>query len=233
VGRFVSAGSTWADDALRSMVASLAAAGDAERAASMRKYMRDQFAFFGVPTPERRRITRRVLAALDEPRSPDVETFAVLAWEREERELQYVAVDVLAAHAGRARPELLVTVRRLITTKSWWDTVDALASKVVGPLARRHPELVGTLDDWIVGRDLWLARTAMLHQLAYKEHTDVDRLFRYSLALAGREDFFARKAIGWALRQYAVTDPRAVERFLSDHAADLSPLTRREAAKHL
>lgn len=229
----MSSASGWAEDALRALTVAFAASGDPERAASMRRYMRDRFAFHGVLTPERRRITERVLAPLGEPEPSEVETFATRAWECDERELQYAAVDVLAGHVDEARPELLVVVGRLVTTKSWWDTVDALASKVVGPLARRHPELVGTLDDWIAGEDLWLARAAMLHQLGYGEDTDVDRLFRYSLTLAGREEFFARKAIGWALRQYAHTDPAAVERFLSDHADRLSPLTRREAAKHL
>ena len=199
----------------------------------MRRYMRDQFAFFGVSTPERRAIAKRVLEPLGPPSPEDLEAVGPLAWAEDEREMQYAAVDVLVRHVKVARPDLLGVVAGLVTTKSWWDTVDALAANVVGPLVRRHPELVATLDDWIAGDELWLARTAILHQLGYKADTDVDRLFRYSLAWAPDPDFFARKAIGWALRQYARTDPDAVRRFLAEHDDVLSPLAVREASKHL
>ena len=195
--------------------------------------MRDQFAFFGVPTPQRRAITKQVLAPLAAPSPTDLEEIGPLAWLDDEREMQYTAVDVLVRHVRLAGPELLDTVSALVTTKSWWDTVDALAASVVGPLVRRYPELVATLDAWIEGDELWLARTAILHQLSYKTDTDVDRLLRYSLAWADDPDFFARKAIGWALRQYARTDPDTIRAFLADHGDVLSPLTVREASKHL
>ncbi len=195
--------------------------------------MRDQFVFFGVPTPQRRAITKQVLAPLAAPSPTDLEEIGLLAWLADERETQYAAVDMLVRDVRLARPELLDTVSALVTTKSWWDTVDALAASVVGPLVRRYPELVATLDGWIAGDELWLARTAILHQLGYRADTDVDRLLRYSLAWADHPDFFARKAIGWALRQYARTDPDTIRAFLADHGDVLSPLTVREASKHL
>ncbi len=223
----------WSADVVREMHVAIAAAGDADLAAAMRRYMRDQFAFFGVPTPQRRAITKQVLAPLAAPSPTDLEEIGPLAWLADEREMQYAAVDVLVRHVRLAPPELLDTVSALVTTKSWWDTVDALAASVVGPLVRRYPELVATLDAWIEGDELWLARTAILHQLAYKTDTDVDRLMRYSLAWADHPDFFARKAIGWALRQYARTDPETIRAFLADHGDVLSPLTVREASKRL
>jgi 3-methyladenine DNA glycosylase AlkD len=229
----VSPPTRWSERAVAELAAAFGAAGDAERAAGMRRYMRDQFEFFGVPTPERRAIARRVLAPLGQPEVEDLEAIGPLAWAVDERELQYAAVDVLVRHVRRARPELLDIVGGLVTTKSWWDTVDTLAAKVVGPLVRLHPSLVTTLDRWIAGEELWLARTAILHQLGAKERTDVDRLFRYSLAWASCPDFFARKAIGWALRQYAFTDADAVRCFVAEHEDTLSPLTIREATKHL
>ncbi len=225
--------SSWATVAVRDLEEAFAAAGDPDRAVGMRRYMRDQFAFFGVPTPQRRAITRQVLGPLGPPSPVDLEALGPLAWIVDEREVQYAAVDVLARHVQLARPELLDVVGSLVTTKSWWDTVDALASNVVGPLVRRHPSLVATLDVWIAGDELWLARTAILHQLGYRVDTDVDQLFRYSLAWASHQDFFARKAIGWALRQYARTDADAVRTFLAAHDDVLSALTVREASKHL
>lgn len=225
--------SSWADTAVERLAAAFAEASDRKRAAGMHSYMRYQFAFFGVPTPERRVISKRVLAGLGPPTATDLEMIGPLAWAIDEREVQYAAVDVLVHHAKLARPELLDVVGGLVTTKSWWDTVDALAANVVGPLVRRYPSLLARLDEWIAGEELWLARTAILHQLGYKTDTDVDRLFRYSLVWAECPDFFARKAIGWALRQYARTDPDAVRGFLADNGDVLSLLTVREASKHL
>ncbi len=229
----MSAPSSWSDIAVAELESALRSVGDAERAVGMRKYMRDQFGFFGVPTPQRRAIAKQVLDPLGPPAPVDLETIGPHAWAVDGREVQYAAVDVLARYARSARPELLAVVGGLVTTKSWWDTVDPLAAKVIGPLVRRHPPLVATLDEWIDGADLWLARTAILHQLGYKADTDVDRLFRYSLAWAPSSDFFARKAIGWALRQYAYTDADTVRAFLAEHSDALSPLTIREASKHL
>ena len=167
------------------------------------------------------------------PSPLDVEAIGPIAWGVDGREMQYAAVDILARHATEARPDLLDVVAGLVTNKPWWDTIDPSAAKVVGPLVRQYPALVANLDAWIAGDDLWLARTAILHQLGFKEATDVDRLFRYCLAWAGCPDFFARKAIGWALRQYAYTDPDAVRGFLAEHGDVLSPLTSLEGAKDL
>ena len=123
-------------------------------------------------------------------------------------------------------------IRQLIVTKSWWDTVDALAAHVVGVMVARQPVLLSTMDEWVVSDELWLIRTAILHQLRYKSQTDTERLFRYCAQHAGHKDFFIRKAIGWALREYARTDPDAVRRFVKTQSA-LSGLSVREALKHL
>ncbi|MCB1188785.1 DNA alkylation repair protein, partial [bacterium] len=112
-------------------------------------------------------------------------------------------------------------------------TVDTLAALVVGPMVTRHPQLTAVMDEWIADENLWVARTAILHQLKYGKATDTDRLFAYCAAQAGHPDFFIRKAIGWALRQYARTDPGAVRRFVANHRDELSPLSIREATKHL
>jgi 3-methyladenine DNA glycosylase AlkD len=129
--------------------------------------------------------------------------------------------------------DFLGTVRELITTKSWWDTVDPLAARFVGGLVRRHPQLLAEMDRWSVEENMWLVRTAILHQLYYGAQTDTARLFEYCTRQAGHPDFFVRKAIGWALRQYARTDADAVREYLAKNQARLSPLSAREASKHL
>jgi 3-methyladenine DNA glycosylase AlkD len=109
--------------------------------------------------------------------------------------------------------------------------VDELATNVVGPLVSRHPTLRSTMGAWIGSDNLWLARAAILHQERYKERTDPDLLFAYCLRRAGDREFFIRKAVGWALRSYAKTNPLAVKAFLESHANALSGLSRREALK--
>ena len=220
-------------EVLARLVPAYRAAADPERAVGTRAYMRDQFPYLGIPTAQRRALSREVLAGQPVPTADDLRAIALACWELPEREYQYFASDLLAQHARRLEPEFLDTVRHLITTKSWWDTVDALASKVVGSVVARYPETVATMDAWLVDENLWVARTAILHQLTYKERTDPARLFRYCLARADHKDFFIRKAIGWALRQYAWTDPAAVRQFVAAHAAELSPLSVREAMKNI
>jgi len=211
----------------------LPAAADPARAVSMAAYMRDQFPFFGLPAPTLRAVERAVLAGLPKPAEADLRDFATAAWQRAEREYHYVACDYLRKHAAVAGPGLLPVVHTLITTKSWWDTVDTLATRLVGGLVRRHPALVARMDEWSADENMWLVRTAILFQLHYGEATDTERLFGYCARQAGHRDFFVRKAIGWALRHYARTDPAAVRDFLAGHGDRLSPLSVREAAKHL
>jgi len=98
-------------------------------------------------------------------------------------------------------------------------------------MVTRHGGLVAAMDEWIADDDLWVVRTALLHQLFYKADTDARRLFDYCARQAGHTDFFVRKAIGWALREYAKTDPAAVREFVA--ATPLSGLSRREALKNL
>jgi 3-methyladenine DNA glycosylase AlkD len=215
------------------LVEKYAAAADPERAASTRAYMRDQFPFLGIVTPHRRALSEEILDGLDQPTEAQLCATALACWDLPEREYQYFACDYLRRYAAVCSPAALDTARTLITTKSWWDTVDVLASRFVGPIVARHPSALATMDAWAAGDNLWLARAAILHQLMYGRRTDEARLFRYCLGQAAHRDFFMRKAIGWALRQYAKTEPTAVRRFVRAHATHLSALSVREALKNL
>jgi 3-methyladenine DNA glycosylase AlkD len=216
---------------LHQLQTSYAEARDPERAARMKAYLRDQFEYFGLTMPQRRAIDRQVLAGRPKPDGAELRTIALACWELPEREFQYFGTDLLVRYAKRLSADFLPTAEHLITTRSWWDTVDALATRLVGSLVRRDPSLTRTMDAWIADQNIWLVRTALLHQLTYREATDTVRLFRYCRTQAGHPDFFVRKAIGWALRQYARTDPDAVRRFVAENR--LSPLSIREATKHL
>jgi 3-methyladenine DNA glycosylase AlkD len=200
-------------------------------AAEQSAYMRNQFPFVGLSAPTQRALARSALTGLPEPTEDDLRAVGLACWDRAEREYQAFACDWLRTHVIVPGPGFLETLRALITTKSWWDTVDPLATRVVGGLVKRHPRLVTRMDAWSTEKNPWLVRTALLHQLHYGAETDTDRLFRYCTRQAGHPDFFIRKAIGWALRQYARTDPEAVRRYVSRHRGELSPLSVREASR--
>ena len=118
----------------------------------------------------------------------------------------------------------------MIITKSWWDTVDRIASRLVGFYFREHKELIEPYTEkWMYYGNMWLQRTALLFQLKYKKETDTDLLFGYIQALAESPEFFIQKAIGWALREYSKTAPKTVKQFVDSTL--LAPLSKREALK--
>ena len=195
---------------------------DPDRAPAMAAYMRNRFPFLGVGTPQRRRASREILRAL--PRAADWD-FIADCWAAPEREFQYVACDHLARVP--VGPAELPALKQLVTRKSWWDSVDALA-KTIGRAA--DPASMRT---WAQDPDPWVRRAAILHQLGRREHTDTALLAEIILANTGATDFFINKAIGWALRDHARANPEWVRDFLREHGSLLAPLSRREAGKHL
>ena len=190
----------------------------------MRAYMKDISPFLGIPSPVRRKATKGL------KRPPDSELLVACCelFALTEREYHYVAIDALDARAKHLPASALHDLLRLVQTKSWWDTVDGLAG-CIGGLVTAHPILAVEIEGWIHHEDFWVQRVAILHQLRYKERTDVERLFRLCLVHASSREFFIRKAIGWALRQYAWTDPEAIRSFVEAHRSEFSGLTVREA----
>lgn len=222
-----------ANDYARVVQAVLEPARNSAQAEPMARYMRGLFPFLGLKRPEFERLVRPVWTEWKPQHNERLICgCARELWKLPEREYHHAALDLLMRHERMLTPKSLPVVRALIVSKSWWDTVDALATRIVGPLVARHPDLKPTMDAWSRDKNLWIRRTAILHQLGYKKNTDIDRLFDYCARNASDSDFFIRKAIGWALRQYARTDPAAVKRFVKTHP-DLSPLSKREATKHL
>ena len=208
---------------------------DAQQAQPMRAYMLDQFVFLGVHAPPCRQALR-TLPGLKDWTAPALLALAEVLWVLPEREFQYAAVDLLAKYHRQLDLQSLPPLIALVQRKSWWDSVDALAG-VVGDILlqsrKQGHDGQPTMDSCLVHSNLWVRRVAMLHQLGWKERTDESRLLRYALHLAGEPDFFIRKAIGWALRDYARTRPDVVRAFLAQHGQTFSGLTRREAGKHL
>lgn len=198
----------------------------------MQAYMRGQFVFLGVPTPQRRAVTLPQIRALQPDSSSELLAAAKTLWNAPEREFQYVAIDLLNSYRQQLGAKGLPALLSLARQKSWWDSVDPLAS-LVGGVVRRYRPSCAEMDRSISSKNLWVRRIAMLHQLGWRAETDTERLWAYAERLGPEEDFFIRKAIGWALRDYARHNPEAVRAFLHHTRVRLSPLSVREALRHM
>jgi 3-methyladenine DNA glycosylase AlkD len=205
---------------------------DPSQAGPMRAYMKNRFLFFGIKSPARMELVRGFIAERGLPPVDEIEAVASQLWEAPERECQYAALDLTERLLKRLPPESISWIERLIVTKSWWDTVDQIASHVVGGLFRRYPDLRDPwIDRWRVADEIWLRRTTLIFQLGYKRETDAALLFSLVQKNLASREFFIQKAIGWALREYSKTAPAAVEAFVA--STPLAPLSRREAMKWL
>lgn len=203
-----------------------------DTAEPMIAYMRNQFPFLGIKMPERVALTKQFIKEHGVPAGEELEQAVLELWALPEREFQYTALMLLDKRVKEAASSQVELLERLITTGSWWDTVDYIASRLVGSLFTRYPEFITVYaGKWIYSEDLWLRRTAILFQLYYKERTDTELLFSFIRICADEEEFFIRKAIGWVLREYSKTDADAVKRFVSE--TKLSPLSVREALKKI
>jgi 3-methyladenine DNA glycosylase AlkD len=203
---------------------------DPAAAPAMQAYMKSALPFRGVPKPARAALMRELAPQLDDVAA--VESAATELWEgaafREER---YLALTL--ARRLQPDPARLPLIEHWIRTGAWWDLVDEIAIHLVGPLLRTDPRRTEpVVRRWIVDADRWLRRTSVIAQLGSRSATDVDLLVDAIEANQDDSDFFLRKAIGWALRQYASTDPEWVRAFVADHPR-LSPLSCREALRHL
>jgi len=216
----------------RAVRAALKPLADRKRAAAMRAYMRNQFEYLGVSTPDHRAAVAPLLKCFSPAGPEELRVAAEGLWRLREREYQYVATGLLGRYQKILSLDDLPWLLELVQTKSWWDTVDSLL-KAIGPAVHRAgAKGKRAMDRAVRHENFWVRRIAMLHQLGLREKVDTKRLFRYAELLAAEKEFFIRKAIGWALRDYAWHDWCAVDRFLKSTRAPLSGLTVREASKN-
>ena len=220
----------------RAVEAALASVANPAQSPAMRAYMKDQFAYLGVKAPELRAAIAEIVRQQKNASAADLLRCARLLWDMHEREYQYAAVHLLAHHVDKFTPRHLNALLALVQKKSWWDTVDSLAGvigRVVKKASADDPAAQILMDKALASPNLWVRRVAILHQLGWRKQTDSKLLFTYATTCAREKDFFIRKAIGWALRDYARHAPAEVRRFLRVNRSKLSPLTMREAGKHI
>lgn len=217
--------------------AALLRAADPAKAPPMQAYMKSAMPFYGVQRERLREICQRIFPAhpIDTPvkwRSVCLEIWRAARY-REER---YAAIELTGCRLYR-RWQTLATLpmyEEMIVSGAWWDYVDQIASCRLGPLLRSYPDpMRGKLLQWSRARNLWRRRGAILCQLSFKADTDLDLLYGCLEPSLTSTEFFLQKAIGWALRQYAWTDPREVLRYVRANESRLSPLSKREALKNI
>ena len=219
----------------RALRRSLRAAGDPERAKQQQAYMKSSMPFAGVPVPETTRLARALFRA--QPlASRDAWVAAILKLWREAkvREERFATLSLvgLPIYEDWRDPTLLPVYEELIVTGAWWDFVDQIASNLVGELLAKHPRKVTPeLRRWSKGEDIWKRRTAILAQLKFRTGTNFALLEAFMAPSLRSREFFLRKAIGWALREYSKTNPQAVIDYVTQHEDSLSSLSRREALK--
>ena len=162
----------------------------------------------------------------------EIPAFVQFLWQQPERELQYFGNDINEKYVTKFPESYLSHIEYCITHKSWWDTVDTLAIRVVGEFFKVYPDLrEATTEGWINSDNFWLQRVAIIHQLKYKESTNTEMLFAYCEQMKESQEFFIQKAIGWALREYSKTDATAVVNFVLN--TDLAKFSKKEALKWL
>lgn len=212
----------------------LAAAADPAKAEAMAAYMKTSDPFYGVQKAGRDRVLREMKRRYPIADADAYERAVLELWNLPHREEKYLAVAVAVGYREFITFDRMPLYRRLITEGAWWDFVDDVAVRAVGEVWRLDRDrTTPMMKEWIDDPHLWLRRSAIIGQLKHREDTDAGLLFEFCLRRAHEKEFFIRKAIGWALREYAKTAPGAVRTFAHEHREELSGLSFREATKHL
>lgn len=221
------------EDALVEFVeASLKAKADATKAAPMAAYMKTTQPFYGVQKTEREAISREMKRRFVPKSQAEYEAGVRELWKQQHREDQYLALSFARQHKKFVTSTSMGLYEELIRQGAWWDLVDEVATQLVSPVFLAEREFVEPIiKAWIDDECLWIRRAAILSQMKHREKTDSKLLFEFCLRLAPEKEFFIRKAIGWALREYSYTAPQDVWDFLNKNKDVLSPLSYREGAR--
>lgn len=195
-------------------------------------YMRDQFDYYGLKTPIRREIQKPFLITSYLLPKEVLPKLIKILWSKPQREFQHFGQELVFKYIKAQEVEDILLYEYMITNKSWWDTVDFIAVKLLGAYFKKFPETKdATIKKWLKTNNIWLQRSAILFQLKYKKELDTLVLHNTINSLLGSKEFFINKAIGWVLREYSRTNPNWVVEFVAN--TNLEPLSRREALRLL
>lgn len=219
---------------IRRLRRALGERADPVKATAMQAYMKSAMRYYGVNLPEVRTLTREAFGDLSEMSCEEWKTTILDLWRgARRREERYAAQYLLERKQSCLTPDDMPMLEELVVTGGWWDHVDELAM-VIGALLRAHPRKIRpVMRRWSTDPNLWKRRVSIICQLRFRRETDLALLYANIEPNLGERDFFIRKAIGWALRQYARTDPAEVRRYVREHELELSGLSKREALKNI
>jgi 3-methyladenine DNA glycosylase AlkD len=205
---------------------------NAAKAASAKAYLLNQFEFHGLATPERRPLCKAHYKRYPVTDLKELEAIVKECFSLPEREYQYFGVELFSHNRKLWRVSSIQLMEYCLVHKSWWDSVDLICSEWLDPYFKLFPgQTVPVTSRWNQSSDIWLQRSSIMFQRAYKKETDTVLLSKYILHCSGSKEFFLQKAIGWALREYSKTDPGWVKTFVAQH--DLPALSKREALKRM
>ncbi|MCB9034014.1 MAG: DNA alkylation repair protein [Chitinophagales bacterium] len=198
----------------------------------MQNYMKNKFAFFGVRSTNRRTIFKTILKTNGLPNEATYQAVVLSMMQHEKREMHYCAIDlVIQCQKKYSASNDIDYITTMITTNSWWDSVDGIAPNILAYYLKQFPNKIDVvIDNYMKSNNIWLQRSCLLFQLKYKQHTNEQLLFDLCKQLSTSNEFFIQKAIGWSLREYAKTNQQKVYQFVA--ATPMSNLSRREALKH-
>lgn len=203
---------------------------NADNAKGAEAYMKNQFKFFGIYTTERRKISNDYIKEIGILTPIELDKTVKALWKLPNREFQYVAMELMAFHKKHWTENIIELVEFCLVNKSWWDSVDGIASLILGDYFKLFPhQILPITNRWNNSSNMWLQRSSIMFQKSYKKHTDMILLSKYILNCNHSKEFFIQKAIGWALREYGKTNPEWVLDFVANN--QLAPLSKREATR--
>ncbi|WEM45312.1 DNA alkylation repair protein (plasmid) [Photobacterium sp. DA100] len=211
----------------------MAEAGNVNDAKAMQAYMKTDQPFYGVKAPERKAIFKQAREHTKITSFIEYKRLVLWLWSGENREEQYLALDVAEYYKAFRTIDAFPVYEEMLTEASHWDTVDKIASSLIGPLVKEHRELEQVVRNWRQSDNMWLRRASLLIHLKHKSETNLPLLEETILMLASENEFFIQKAVGWVLREYAKTDAQYVKLFVQRYQQQLPPLSQREALKNL
>ncbi|AOT04902.1 DNA alkylation repair protein [Arthrobacter sp. U41] len=212
----------------------LRGAADPVRAAGAQAYLKSEMPSLGVRVPEVRRIVKAAAKELPPGSLKDLQSAVLELWRGARwREERYAAIDLTGLKLAAGELSMLPLYEEIIRSGAWWDLVDGVSHRICGLLQAHREDMSPVLLRWSTDADLWIRRAAITAQLGAKSATDPALLAAVIEPNLADPEFFIRKAIGWALRDFSATDPDWVRDFAARHGAALSPLSRREALRNL
>jgi 3-methyladenine DNA glycosylase AlkD len=203
-----------------------------EKAIGAKAYMLHQFEFFGIVTANRRKLSKDYMKSNTLTSLIELDNIVQECFELPQREYQYFAVELISFHKKIWQPSVIKTIEHCLVNKSWWDTVDHVASECLTDYFMLYPNKINSVTQrWNQSKNIWLQRSSIMFQKAFKAETNIDLLSKYILQCSASKEFFVQKAIGWALREYSKTNAAWVKQFVANH--QLAPLSKREALKRM